>query len=161
MWKDGLFTSPNIEVYEAGSFTTGHAMDRLIPTYEMPDDYVMFLIPRIGTPVCNAELIQVNKRLEFYPVDVYAGSTDSPEGISLASTDEEMFAEELEYPFVTIRERNTNPLKVEDIFDENGYCMRATVFVRDGAVVHVEPEVDLDAQRDFDVIDGLISDLYQ
>ena len=90
------------------------------------ENFILFLFPRCFTPICMQEV----EELQDFDVngELLVGSTDSPE------TALEAFEKiQLRYPFVSIPAFEMNLWK-----DNLGYCLRATLIVKNRKVVYTE-----------------------
>jgi len=152
--SDDIFLTLPPEWYHGQEMSSAHE-EKSIKPFDMPYSYVLFLYPRDGTGVCNAELIDLQKHLDELPIDVIVGSTDSPETHNRFFNDEEAFdpkvTPNIEYPVLTIKDNFLTNKAADLILNAYGYCKRIAIIVVEGTIRAVY-ETDNNVQRDIDVL---------
>lgn len=159
---DDLFKTAPLEWYHGQEVVSTH--DGADKEFDLPSNYILFCYPRDGTPVCNAELIEVQKHLSEFPVDVIVASTDSPETHARFFNDPEAFDPDevpnMEMPVLTIRPYMIKEERHSIVFDDFEYCNRVALFVKDNKVPAVY-SVDNAVQRDIKVLLKLAENIYK
>lgn len=155
--SDEVFLVLPPEWYHGQEISSAHD-ETSIKRFDMPYSYILFLYPRDGTAVCNAELIEVQKRLKDFPVDIIVGSTDSPETHNRFFNDEEAFdpkeVPNIEYPVLTIKDNFLTDKASDLILNAYGYCKRVAIIVVEG-IIRAVYETDNDVQRNIDTLINL------
>jgi alkyl hydroperoxide reductase subunit AhpC len=151
-----------LEWYHGGEISSAHSAETIKPLF-FPKDYVFFAYPRDNTPVCTDELIALQQNLHRFPVEVIAGSTDSPESHSLFFTNEEAFPPEqvlnIEYPVITVKESMITEKGKNELLNKFGYCRRVAVFVKDGKLARTY-ETSNEKARDIERVIEITNMLY-
>lgn len=154
LFKDTLLP----EWYKGGAISSAHDEDS-IDWYELPYSYVLFCYPRDNTPVCTAELKDLQKQLSDFDLPVIAASTDSPESHNLFFSDEEAFppseVPDIEYPVITIKEYLLTDYGRHVLLNEYGYCNRVCVIVKQGMADSII-QVNNNKHRDISYIRSLL-----
>lgn len=147
---DDIFTALPPEWWYGQEMSSAHDAAS-IKEFDLPNDYVLFAYPRDFTPVCTQELIELQKNLSQFPVEVIAASTDSPEAHNVFFNDQEYFPRSevlnIDYPVLALKHHNLTVTGRNLILNEHGYCRRVALVVKSGKVVGLY-EVDNDKQRD-------------
>lgn len=158
---DEVFAAEPIEWYYGGETSSAHSPDTLKPL-ELPYSYVLFCYPRDNTPVCTAELIELQKYHQKFVdagVGVVAASTDSPESHAKFFEDHEAFPPSkvlnIEYPIITIKEHQVLFQNKHLLFNEFGYCKRTALVVRHGKLYNVY-QTDNDTPRSMKTLLSLV-----
>lgn len=147
---DEIFRQDPTEWYHQQVMSSAHDSST-ITRFDMPSNYVLFVYPRDATPVCTEELKQLHAAEKNFPIDVIAGSTDSPEVHNWFYNDPDVFKYDIKFPVLTI-----NPIDLTDkgkdlLLNAYGYCKRVAIIVAEDHVRAVY-EMDNNTQRDITVL---------
>jgi peroxiredoxin len=138
--KTSKISTASFEGYNDGSVYSVNNGLKLIVDLQKPT--AIMLYPKNWTPICTQEIFEAAEDYESIKksgVELYAGSTDSPEAHDVFFGDKSV-----PFPILTIAPRHK---QLYDFVNKDGYCKRVTLFFLDGEIV-TKYEVGKDDKRD-------------